>query len=308
MYRNFPKDQDLLLNPLQEVRVYDDSQDVENRKGVEVLTSSNAQSGEDKAELALDGNDKEMFIDAVGPTIVDQVDDGNSVQFNQNELSPNQSPGPSQSQATHGTYSNYLSGTKLPRKLASGLLYRDNAEASADPSKYGHGEPQSPQQAKEGAGMLSTVERESPKSKKHTEEPQSITELIKETETNVSLAIRAIKSRPSQVETRDQETGGLIAAAQNTQPGQTAHCNFRLSTNQYASDLSSLMAGNNADPGTKEFMSRFKAVKTVPTIASTEYTKFNARKSQVKHDQLLEQHQQRFMKKKPKTKKLKSWS
>lgn len=108
---------------------------------MEVLTSSNAQSGEDKAELALDGNDKEMFIDAVGPTIVDQVDDGNSVQFNQNELSPNQSPGPSQSQATHGTYSNYLNGTKLPRKLASGLLYRDNASASADPSKYGHEEP-----------------------------------------------------------------------------------------------------------------------------------------------------------------------
>jgi len=62
-----------------------------------------------------------------------------------------------------------------------------------------------------------------------------------------------------------------------------------------------MAAGNNDQA---DFMSRFKAVKTVPNIASTEYTKFNAKKSQVKHEQLLEQHQQRFKKKKSRTKKL----
>jgi len=61
-----------------------------------------------------------------------------------------------------------------------------------------------------------------------------------------------------------------------------------------------MAAGNNDQT---DFMSRVKAVKTVPTIASTEYTKFNVKKSQVKHDQLLEQHQRRFMRKKSRTKK-----
>jgi len=151
-------------------------------------------------------------------------------------MTSNQSPDPSQSQATHGTHSNYISHTRLmPKKLASGFLYRDSAPPSAAISRHTR-HPRSSMPPNDEGERLSTVEPRPEGGVSHGGQKRiEVVEL--QNASSVSLAIKAIKSRPSQaaiaaassggglnsretqIQTRDQETGSLAQSNSNTQPG-----------------------------------------------------------------------------------------
>jgi len=119
-------------------------------------------------------------------------------------MASNQSPDPSQSQATQ---SNYASHSRLmPKRLASGLLYRGPTPPSAGLSRHGRHPRNSPPPNDE-VDRLSTVEPKPEGGIGHG--GQKRVEVIQlQNASSVSLAIKAIKSRPSQAAIAAASSGG----------------------------------------------------------------------------------------------------